>query len=240
MTLPAAQTPRRSVQPIVALDVPTLADARALVRRLGPAVDFYKVGLELFAAEGPRAVEWLHGEGKRVFLDLKLHDIPTTVRGAAASASRMGVALLTVHGLGGEAMVRAAVEGAGGETGVLAVTVLTSMDLSGLSSVLGRAVGDVQAEVLRLCAIARAAGARGVVCGGGECAAVRAAHGGHLEPLVPGIRLGGGASDDQARVVTPGAAARAGAAYIILGRTVTSAADPPAAFSRVREELDAS
>ncbi len=240
MTVPSVPVHRRPVQPIVALDVPTLNAARALVRRLGPAADFYKVGLELFAVEGPRAVEWLHGEGKRVFLDLKLHDIPTTVRGAAAGARRMGVALLTVHGLGGEAMVRAAVEGAGGETGVLAVTVLTSMDLATLASALGRDVVDVRGEVLRLCAIARAAGAHGVVCGGGECAAVRNAYGAYLEPLVPGIRLAGGASDDQARVVTPGGAAKAGAAYIVLGRTVTAAADPPAAFAQAREELAAS
>src|SRR5271170_957270 len=130
-------------QPIVALDLQSLTEARSLVAALGTRADFYKVGLQLFSAEGPRVVEWLHAEGKRVFLDLKLHDIPTTVRKAAANANRMKVALLTVHGLGGEAMARAAVEGAGEHTGVLVVTVLTSMDLATASTALGRPLASL-------------------------------------------------------------------------------------------------
>src|SRR5262249_1162963 len=105
--------------PIVALDVPSLSAAKDLVRKLGPASDFYKVGVELYTKEGPAVVEWLKGEGKRVFLDLKLHDIPNTVKGAAASAASLGVELLTVHALGGEQMVKAAVEGANGRTDVI-------------------------------------------------------------------------------------------------------------------------
>jgi orotidine-5'-phosphate decarboxylase len=230
-----------SPQPIIALDVPSLADARALVATLGARADFYKVGLQLFSAEGPSVVEWLHSEGKRVFLDLKLHDIPSTVRKAAASASRLNVALLTIHGLGGEAMVRAAVEGAGGQTGVLVVTVLTSMDLTTASTALGRPLASLRDEVLRLAALAAGAGAHGVVCAGAECAAVRAAHGTRLEPLVPGIRTAATAvaiaDDDQSRVVTPEEASKAGAAYVVVGRAVTAAPDPLAALEGVLTKL---
>lgn len=222
--------------PIVALDVGTLVEAQRLVARLGPAADFYKVGLQLFAAEGPRAVDWLRGDGKRVFLDLKLHDIPNTVRGAAASASALGVSLLTVHALGGAAMVRAAVEGAGDGTGILAVTVLTSMDEAVFGHALGRAV-HVGEEVLRLSAFAVEAQAHGVVCAGTECAAVRRRFGDALQPLVPGLRAAGGAVHDQSRVVTAAAAARAGAAYVVFGRAVTAAADPAAAFATLSSEL---
>ncbi len=225
------------VIPIVALDVPSLVDARQTVQRVGSAATWFKVGLQLFTAEGPAVVAWLRGEGKSVFLDLKLHDIPNTVEQAAASARRMDVQLLTVHAIGGEPMVRAAVQGAGRETGILAVTVLTSMDAAALAAATGRASVDVPSEVLRLAGIARAAGAHGIVCAGSECAAVRAAHGEHLRPLIPGIRLAGGATHDQARVATPEAAAAAGAAYIILGRAVTAAPDPAAAFAEATRSL---
>jgi orotidine-5'-phosphate decarboxylase len=224
-------------QPIVALDVPSLADARALVATLGARADFYKVGLQLFSAVGPPAVEWLHSKGKRVFLDLKLHDIPSTVRKAAASAGRMNVALLTVHGLGGKAMVRAAVEGAGARTGVLVVTMLTSMDLATASEALGRPLASLGDEVLRLAALAASEGAHGVVCAGAECAAVRAAHGSALAPLVPGIRTTAVADDDQSRVVTPEEATKAGAAYVVIGRAVTAAPDPVAALEGVLARL---
>jgi orotidine-5'-phosphate decarboxylase len=229
-----------SPQAIIALDVPSLADARSLVATLGARADFYKVGLQLFSAEGPRVVEWLHSEGKRVFLDLKLHDIPSTVRKAAASAKRLNVALLTIHGLGGEAMVRAAVEGAGEHTGVLVVTVLTSMDLATASAALGRPLASLRDEVLRLAALAAGTGAHGVVCAGAECAAVRAAHGTRLEPLVPGIRTAATAAiagDDQSRVVTPEEASLAGAAYVVVGRAVTAAPDPLAALEGVLTRL---
>jgi orotidine-5'-phosphate decarboxylase len=182
------------------------------VRLLGDRCRFYKVGLELFIAEGPQVVKSLRDEGCDVFLDLKLHDIPATMRGAARSAAQLGASLLTVHASAGEAGVRAAVEGAGAGTGILAVTVLTSLDGVSLATTWGRGGGvDVEAEVLRLAGVARAAGAHGVVCSGHEAQAVRAAHGGELMPLVPGIRLPGGDSHDQRRVMTPGQAARAGA-----------------------------
>jgi len=227
---------RATAQPIVALDVSTLAEAQAMVATLGDAADFYKVGLQLFTAEGPRAVEWLRGEGKRVFLDLKLHDIPNTVRGAAASAASLGATLLTVHAAGGVAMLRAAVEGAGANTGILAVTVLTSMDAATLGASFGRDV-QVEPEVLRLAGMAREAGTHGVVCAGPECAVVRARFGDALQPLVPGLRAAGGATHDQARVVTPAEAGRAGAAYAVFGRAVTAAADPVAAYGLMAAEL---
>jgi orotidine-5'-phosphate decarboxylase len=182
-------------------------------------------------------VEWLHAEGKRVFLDLKLHDIPSTVQKAAASAMRMKVALLTVHGVGGDAMVRAAVEGAGEKTGVLVVTVLTSMDLPSASAALGHPLSSLRDEVLRLAGMAAGARAHGVVCSGAECAAVRAAHGDRLLPLVPGIRTAAIGGDDQSRIVTPEDASAARAAYVVVGRAVTSAADPAVAFGELIARL---
>lgn len=234
MTLPSSVS--RIPSAIVALDVPTMTSARALVDRLEDTADFFKVGLQLFTAEGPRVVEWLRGIEKRVFLDLKLHDIPNTVRGAAQSASSLGVELLTVHAVGGEAMLRAAVEG-GGSTGILAVTVLTSMTQGDLEAARGHAVSSVAEEVLRLARAADAAGAHGIVCAGSEVAEVRAAHGDRLRTLVPGIRLGGTPSHDQARVMTPREATAAGASYVVIGRTVTAADNPPEAMRRVLAEL---
>ena len=226
---------------IVALDVAAAADALALVERLGPVCDFVKVGSELFTAAGPAVIDAVRrgpDAGVRdVFLDLKLHDIPNTVRAAARRAAALGARLVTVHASGGRAMMEAAVDGAGDRCGVLAVTVLTSLDASALSEAWGRPVGDVVAEVLRLAALARQSGAQGVVCGGNEAAAVRTRHGSALEILVPGVRLAGGATHDQKRVVTPAAAAAAGATYVVVGRTVTQAGDPRSALEEVRSEL---
>ena len=219
--------------PIVALDVATPDAARALVGRLGDACRFYKVGSELFTAAGPDVVRWLRAEGCDVFLDLKFHDIPATMAGAARSAAALDVRLLTVHASAGVAGVRAAVEAAGEGCGVLAVTALTSFTPAGLGVVWGRAVDDVEAEVVRLAGLAAEAGAHGLVCSGHEAAAVRARFGDRLRPLVPGIRLAGDAAHDQARVMTPAAAAAAGARYLVLGRAVTAAPDPAGAMRRV-------
>jgi orotidine-5'-phosphate decarboxylase len=221
-----------AAQPIIALDVPSLSAARELLARLGPRADYVKVGLELFTAEGPSVVEALRKDGRRVFLDLKLHDIPNTVRGAARSAASMGVNLLTVHGYGGASMVDAAVEGAGSETGILVVTVLTSFDAKTIGIALGRDVPELGAEVLRLAHVAQMAGAHGVVCSGHEVRAVKTTFP-KLAPLVPGIRLEGGTAHDQARVASPKSAAADGAKYLVLGRAVTAAADPVAALESV-------
>ncbi|MCU0627775.1 MAG: orotidine-5'-phosphate decarboxylase [Gemmatimonadaceae bacterium] len=219
---------------LLALDVPDADAALALVQRFAGRCAFYKVGLELFTAEGPSIVRAIHAAGAEVFLDLKLHDIPTTVRQAARRAAGLGVRLLTVHASGGAAMVAAAVEGGGDRTGIVAVTVLTSLDAPAVQGAWGRADAvDVAREVVRLSGIAAGAGAHGVVCSGAELPAVVAAHGRRLAPLVPGLRPAGVAADDQARVVTPAAAAAAGARYLILGRAVTAAAVPEEAWDAI-------
>jgi len=237
------QQNRRAV-PIVALDTGSAEEALALVRRLGDACRFYKVGGELFTAAGPTVVQSLRDDGADVFLDLKLHDIPNTVAGAVQSAARLGVRLLTVHASGGAAMLQAAQEAAsstvGDACGLLAVTVLTSFDGESLGRAWGRADVDVEREVVRLAGDAAVAGLHGVVCSGAEVGAVRSAYGERLALLVPGIRLAGGSTHDQRRVMTPSRAQAAGASYLILGRAVTAAADPRRAMATVLAELDAS
>ena len=228
------------VTPIVALDVAGAAAALALVDELGPLCRFYKIGSELFTAEGPSIVRSVQSFGASVFLDLKFHDIPNTVRGAVRSAAALGARLVTVHASGGGAMLEAALAGArevAGDCDVLAVTVLTSLDAAGLSVAWGRPVRDLHAEVLRLAGDARAAGLAGVVCSGQEAAAVRERHGNALATLVPGVRLAGGPGHDQARVVTPREAAKAGARYIVVGRAVTAAPSPAQAMEAVLADL---
>lgn len=228
------------VTPIVALDVRTSSDALAVVEALGELCRFYKIGSELYTAEGPGVVAAVKASGASVFLDLKFMDIPNTVRGAVRSAAGLGVDLLTVHATGGRAMMEAAVgavRDAGSACEIVAVTVLTSMDANGLSSVWGRPLQDVEAEVLRLARLARDSGVAGVVCGGREAAAVRERVGGGLFTLVPGVRLAGTDANDQSRVVTPGEAAAAGARYVVLGRTVTAAVSPRGAMAAVLADL---
>jgi len=218
---------------IVALDRPAWSEADRLAGALGDAVDFYKVGLELFAAEGPAAVRELSGRGKRIFLDLKLHDIPNTVAGAARSAGRLGVDLLTVHASGGAAMVQAAVaaarEASGGKTRILAVTVLTSHAADRLPANYRRDV-PLSGIVSALAEDALAAGADGLVCSGEEVAALRGRFGAGPLLVVPGTRPPGADTQDQARVVTPRAALEAGASWLVVGRAVTAAAEPRAAW----------
>jgi orotidine-5'-phosphate decarboxylase len=237
-TTPSADATRTAV-PILALDVAHARDALELAERL-PRAEFVKVGLQLYAAEGPAVVRELRARGRRVFLDLKLHDIPNTVAGAVESAARLGVELLTVHAVGGEAMLRAASAAAGGASdrlSLLAVTVLTSLSAGQLADVWGRADLSVEEEVVRLTGVARDAGISGVVASAHELPTIRAAFGPDLAVLTPGIRLAGHSAGDQSRVATPAEAARLGADYLVLGRTVTAAPDPAAAFDRVLEEL---
>jgi orotidine-5'-phosphate decarboxylase len=232
-----AMTKRHRARIIVALDSPTLPQAVATVDALGDSCDFFKVGSELFTAAGPMAVEALRQRQLDVFLDLKFHDIPNTVRGAVRRAADLGAALVTVHASGGADMLAAAVEGASSDCRVMAVTVLTSLGSSELARAWGRAIGAVNDEVLRLAELARSAGVHGIVCSGMEAAAVRAMHGEALEILVPGVRLDGGPAHDQARVSTPAEVVAAGANYLVLGRAVTSATDPRGAMRRVTESL---
>jgi orotidine-5'-phosphate decarboxylase len=208
-----------------------------MVDALGDSCDFYKVGSELFTAEGPALVRALGDRGTSVFLDLKFHDIPNTMRGSARSAAALGARLLTVHGAAGAPGIAAAVEGAGDGCDVFAVTVLTSLDARTLAGIWGRDQVAVEEEVLRLAAIAAKAGARGVVCSGREAAAVKRTFGNRLAVLVPGVRPAGTASHDQARVVTPRQAVEAGADYIVVGRAVTQAENPAAAAVAIRRDL---
>ena len=229
-----------TVTPIVALDVGSRTEALALVERLGGACSYYKVGSELFAAAGPGLVSELRGRGFDVFLDLKFHDIPNTVAGAVRSAAGAGASLLTVHASGGSAMLRAASEAAERSAGclVLGVTILTSLDPPALGQAWGRSEAvSVETEVLRLAGLCADAGLHGIVCSGQEARPVRDRFGDQLQLLVPGIRFADGAAHDQSRVVTPGAAAAAGARYLVLGRAVTGAPDPVAAMARVHAEL---
>lgn len=234
----AGVSPR--VTPIVALDVGNSAAAVQLADELGELCDFYKIGGELYTAEGPAVVRAVQARGASVFLDLKFHDIPNTVKGAVRSAATLGVRLLTVHAAGGKAMLEAAAAGArdaASNCEILAVTVLTSMDSDTLSAVWGRRIADVEAEVLRLAQLARESGVHGVVCSGREAAAVRAKFGNALAILVPGVRLAGGDRQDQARVVTPKEAAAAGARYVVLGRAVTGAKSPRNAMTEALADL---
>jgi len=219
--------------PIVALDVSSAKDALRLVDRIGPSCRFYKVGSELFTAEGPAIVRALRERNLEVFLDLKFHDIPNTVRGAVQSAARLGVRLLTVHISGGADMLGAAVEAAGTSCDVLGVSVLTSLDAASLGEVWGRPGLTMETEVLRLAELAKATGLSGLVCSGAEAVVVRRRYPRDFDLLVPGIRLGEGDHDDQRRVVTPRAAVDAGATYLVLGRAVTGAADPAAAMREI-------
>ena len=229
--------------PIVALDVGSSDEALQLARSLGARCRFYKVGSELFTAAGPDVVRALREElAADVFLDLKFHDIPNTVAGAVRNAARLGARLVTVHASGGQPMLeaaqRAAGEESGGACGVLAVTALTSLAPVVLAAAWGRTDAlEMEDEVLRLAALAADSALHGIVCSGAEVAAVRDRFGDRLAPLVPGIRLAGGATHDQARVMTPAAAQAAGARYLILGRTVTAADDPAEAMDRVLAEL---
>lgn len=230
-----------SAVPIVALDFSSAKDALSLVDRLGDQCSFYKVGSELFTAAGPDVVNQLRKRQRSVFLDVKLHDIPNTVAGAVKSAKAMGVALITVHASGGEAMVRAAVDAAGAqdEVGILGVTVLTSLTGREVADSWGRDSVEPLAEVLRLAGLVERTGAHGIVCSGLEAAAVRKQFENRLNLLVPGVRPAGEATHDQARVVTPGDAVRAGARYIVVGRAVTKATDPSAAMERINQEISA-
>lgn len=212
---------------IVALDLPSYDDARALVDRLGNSVSFYKIGLELLFAEGLSLARELKFEGKRVFLDLKFLDIGNTVERAVAAAAGLGIDFLTVHGHNSKTL-KAAVRGrAGSNLKLLAVTVLTSLNRSDLEE---QGISLTPADlVLRRARMARDAGFDGVIASGQEAAAVRADLGLSFLIVTPGIRLPGADSDDQSRVTTPEAALRAGANYLVVGRPINAAEDPKAA-----------
>jgi len=204
-----------------------------LAKRLHGKVGGFKVGLEAFVALGPSIVREIVGLGLPVFLDLKLHDIPNTVAGAAASAKHLGASFLTVHALGGVEMMRRAVDAFPGAS-ILAVTILTSHDEESLGR-LGIA-GPSPTAVSRLAALAREARTGGIVCSPLEIAEARRAHP-EATIVVPGIRPAGAAANDQARVATPAAAVRAGADRLVIGRPITGAEDPAAAAEEIAREI---
>ena len=213
---------------IVALDVSTAAAARKIVMAVGDAALTYKVGMQLYTAEGPQVVRDLVASGRRVFLDLKYHDIPNTVGAAVREAARLGVSMLTVHAAGGGNMLRVAVEAARSnpQLMVLAVTVLTSLGENDLDKIGMR--GNVVDSVLRLATIALAEGCHGVVTSAREVPTLRAKLGDDFAVVVPGVRPAGSGHGDQVRVATPAEAITAGASYIVVGRPITEAADPVA------------
>lgn len=222
---------------IVALDTSSADQALALVDRLGEEAGFYKVGLELYTSAGPEVVHRLVERGKRVFLDLKLHDIPNTVGRAAAAVDKLGVDMLTVHASGGADMIRAARDGLGDGTRLLAVSVLTSMSADDLTGLWGRAVDSVPEEVLRFAELARTEGADGVVASASEAPRVRASLGDGFLLVVPGIRPAGTDREDQKRVATPALAMQAGADYLVIGRPITRADDPAETLRTVLAEI---
>ncbi len=222
---------------IVALDFASADDAMSMVELLGAEGDFYKVGLELFTRAGPEIVRSLTQTGRRVFLDLKLHDIPNTVAGGVRAAADLGVELLTVHCSGGRAMLEAAGDAAAGRLEVVGVTLLTSLAAEDIEAVWGRSGANMGDEVVRLGVLAREAGLSGVVASGLEVARLKSELGQDFKVVTPGIRPAGSDIADQARVVTPAAAVASGSDYLVVGRPVTRAQDPAAALRAIREEV---
>ncbi|MBQ4133756.1 MAG: orotidine-5'-phosphate decarboxylase [Desulfovibrionaceae bacterium] len=229
---------------VIALDYPSTEEALALAEKLRGRGLWMKVGMELFTLGGPEVVRALQNMGYEIFLDLKFHDIPNTVRGAVASAARLGAGLTTIHLSGGEEMCRAAVLGASAAPGltVLGVTVLTSLSSEDLAADLALygvdgAAPSPAALALNRAVAARNWGLRGIVCSPHEIETIKAACGSDFICLTPGIRLAGGATQDQKRVMTPGRAAALGSDFLVVGRAVTAAPDPEAACDLVLEDI---
>jgi orotidine 5''-phosphate decarboxylase, subfamily 1 len=219
---------------IIALDVDTPAKALDLVKQLQSVAGMFKVGSQLFASGGPQIVRDILALGSKVFLDLKFHDIPHQVAGAARAAAELGVSLFTIHASGGSEMMRRAVEAASdaGETKVLAITVLTSIDAPVLSQI--GVTSSPRDSVLRLMNLAKAAGVDGVVASPREIDTIRqAVPNPDFLIVTPGIRPSNSESEDQKRVATPAAAIAAGASYIVVGRPITGASNPLAAANEV-------
>lgn len=225
-------------QLIVALDVSSAAQAQKIVAALGDSVTFYKVGMQLYTAEGPGMVRDLVRAGRRVFLDLKYHDIPNTVGAAVREAAKLGVSLLTVHASGGSKMLKAATEAAR-ETNpamkVIAVTVLTSMGQDDLNEIMQ---GNLEEQVVHVAGLALKAGCHGVVSSAREVRALRTRMGNDFLVVTPGVRPAGAAHGDQARVVTPAEAIAAGSTHLVVGRPITAAANPAREAQKIIQEIE--
>ena len=220
---------------IVALDVPTQTEALELVRELSPEVGFFKIGLQLYIAGGPEIVRGVLATGAKVFLDLKLHDIPNTVGKAVESAHRLGVQMLTIHLSGGEEMIRAAIAGRKHNMSILGVTVLTSASEQTLRET---GVSDkIENHVLRLAKLGVEKGIDGIVASPHEITMLRREFGGKIKIVVPGIRPSGSESADQKRVMTPREAIQAGADYLVIGRPIIADPAPHEAVTRILDEV---
>jgi len=223
---------------ILALDVPDAESADRLVTQVGEKLQFVKIGLQLFIAEGPDIIRRMKGHGLRVFLDLKLHDIPNTVRSAVGSAARQGVDLLTIHLAGGPEMIKAAAEEASlhpQQPLILGVTVLTSTDTATLKT-----LGIHQEPADRVSMLAKMAGdcgLSGVIASPQEIVRLRKENGSQLTIITPGVRPAGADIGDQKRIATPSQAIRDGANYLVIGRPISAAPDPAQAFDAIVEEI---
>ena len=222
---------------IVPLDVPAASAARELINAIGGTVGFFKIGSQLFTAAGPAIVREVLDSGSKVFLDLKYHDIPNTVRHGVESACGLGVHMLTVHLSGGRSMCEAAVVGRGiSKTLLLGVTVLTSLTNDALSEVGFR--GSIQDEVLLLAELAKNVGITGLVASPHELALLRNRYGSLFKTVIPGIRPAWSESGDQKRIMTPRQAVDAGADYLVIGRPITASSNPKDAVKRIIHELE--
>ena len=229
---------------IVALDVSTMDAMKSIVSSLGDSVSFYKVGMELFYAEGDQTVRYLQEHGKHVFLDLKLHDIPNTVAHGVSSLTRLGANLITIHGQGGPIMMKAAAEAAresAEKLGIerpklLAITVLTSFDDESWTSIGGQL--PIADQVIRLAKLAKESGMDGVVCSALEAKMIREACGPDFLIVTPGIRPSFAATNDQKRIATPLSALRDGASRLVIGRPITQAEHPQEAVRLIIEEME--
>ena len=228
---------------IFALDVSTAKEAEGLVLLLKDHVGMFKIGLQLFVGEGPKVIDAVLSQSSqaKVFLDMKFHDIPETVRGALKSANMHGVEFVTVHCDEGKGLLKTAVESTGGKTNILGVTVLTSLSKDDLVDIgIGPELRDPKKLVLHRARIAKAAGCFGIVCSGEEVRAVKEEFGDSLVVVTPGIRVAGDAikNDDQKRIVTPYQAIYDGADYIVVGRPIRTAPDPAGAADAIAKEIE--
>jgi orotidine-5'-phosphate decarboxylase len=220
---------------IVALDFPTQSKALALVSVLSGSVSTYKIGLQLYTAEGPGIVRAVAATGARIFLDLKLHDIPNTVAKAVAAASALGVQMLTVHLSGGRAMLEAALEARPSSLSLLGVTVLTSATPETLSE--AGVNSGIEEQVLRLAELGQKSGIDGLITSPHEVRMLRERLGDQMKLITPGVRPSWAAADDQKRFTTPNEALKNGADYLVIGRPITANPDPRAAVERLFEEI---
>lgn len=228
---------------IVALDVHTMDDVKQLVSKLGDSVSFYKVGMELFYSVGPDVVKWLKAEGKQVFLDLKLHDIPNTVAGGMSSLMSLGADILNVHAAGGFTMMKVTAERLKEESEkrgipcpkLIAITVLTSISQEEWEG-MGQ-TANIKGQVVRLAMLAKKAGLDGVVASPQEAGLIKESCGSDFLIVTPGIRPANASADDQSRIATPEAALLAGATHLVVGRPIRAAENPRAAALSIVEEM---